>query len=514
MELEQAVEHLEHAGHAGPSRLRTVVSLLIVALTAAGALVGYAAVRANTHAEESGRLRQLQVVKSELDKNRVSSLMQAADRVAVSTSDLTIRYNELQIQSNAAPNDAFLAEAAQRESAAVDAANKVDPASDKAIASLTRSANEAEQRAILLGDQTERWVHKEDVYVGIIGTLAVSLFLLGIALTVPASRIRRGFVVLSAGLAVIGVARAVATERSPLPELKPAALSALLDARQSLDKQQDDQALASLKKAVAADPEYSQAWIELSRQLTLRAVTSEKDVEAGIEATRKAIETGSKSPVTLSNLAYFEMLKGDTAAAVRDGAAAAALSPEDPEILFVEAETALGHHELAKALKLAGKAEELVTSVDGSFRDTLLSNQAADEARMAGLKVGVEADLATYFASIVEAQASIEAFKSPEPRDLHGATLTGISFLFDKDTGRYSFRADEHSHEAGDVISVRVSDADTNTFEPNFSRVALTPTGPQEVTVTADSRLTKGKYRVDVFLNGHLQKSTDLEATA
>ncbi len=170
-------------------------------------------------------------------------------------------------------------------------------------------------------------------------------------------------------------------QRKPV---KPQAYALLLRAREAVNLRSAagfTQAIALLKQALALEPDYAQAWVELGAAYGTQAGNGLAPAVSGYgnarNATLKALAIDPDNPFVHAELAWVAMaFDHDLATAARHLSRAAALSPEDDEVW-----RAAGP--LAQAL---GRAEASL-----AFREARVARDPANLVSIADLAYGYQA---------------------------------------------------------------------------------------------------------------------------
>lgn len=511
-ELHEVLERLEHAEHEHHASLRAVVTVLILIVTVLTAVTGLLAARANRHNAEAQRERAVHTVESQELAQRAYQLYgQYLDLEASSTAAYQRYATERRLAQDRTagdPTDLNREADAWNEQNGVfqDSFNKIDLAKANAAPTLT------EQEAFSDARAADAWISKEDANIGVAGLFAVCLFLLGLALTVPGRGVKWGFVGIALLLAVVGVGRALVVNVSSVHRVPEQALEAYQAGTLASYQGDSDKAVEEYQKAVEADDGYTDGWIALAEAKS-GDDTDKKALQEAVDAYEKALDLGEDGYVVHNNLGYVYLLLGENDRAEAEIDAAHDLEPDEPFVLMSEAEVALVQGDEATAQMWSDEAVDILEKFDSAFRDQFFAQlRSAD--RPALEVAGVPAErLDTIFSHLREVEASLDAFDSPEPRDLNGATLDDLKAVYQDDRGRFEITFGQNDIHDGDITSARIY----NTADESYSVYSSSPrldvaTEAGSFDFTAHTPIDAGTYRIELYLNGHFQTSTTVKS--
>lgn len=509
-ELHELVERVESIEREHHPRIRTLVTILIPVVTVLTALTSLFAARANGHAVVAQRARANDIV--------------AAERAGEDAAEQIGRYNDIntaswdayrrsvienrQAATLSGSSAALLRTQASRWATTQTFYNKQLNAFD--LPSLQTAGTLDQQRAFEAGQVGQEWVDKEDSDIGLAGLFAVALFLLGLTMTLPRASVKWGFIGVACLLAVIGIIRMVLVNVPGVHQTPAGALadySNALKAEQATsngDSSNGNTAVSQLTAATRLDPDYGQAWLALGEA---RDGSSSPDSAAAVEDYRRAIELDQGSASAYNNLSYDEVLLGRYGQAAADADSAHALQPSNPFIDMTRAEAALGSGDLAAATHWRDVAVGVLSNLDSSFRDSFFA-----QLRVADIPSLTRAGLPSQrvqqlFGPLRNVEASLDAFGSPTPRPLDGATLSGLHATYYKPRALYLMAYTANNVHAGDIVSIRVYDDSTEQYSiySSYPKYPLTTSGTGRL--TAKTPIDKGQYRIELYLNGNFQTS-------
>ena len=403
---------------------------------------------------------------------------------------------------------------------------------------------EAARRAV-----AQAWERKADRYVLTITTLAVALFLFGLALAVKGG-LRRLFTAVGCGIALLCLLSAVLTALAPTPRIASESLdlyaSGLGDAyyagilelgsaHQAVPARAD-RAIEALSRAVSLRPDYAAAYAVRGDARLVKAQAlllgggdpqgAMNELERAILDYEEAIRLGRDTSWTESSLSWSLFLSGRAAEAVAAARRALALAPQAQLrfglrlglTLLGEAKRDEAMREVEAALQWAeGHA---LASDPGTFRETI---RALDRLRPVAPPAGreeMERRLKEAFVSlthrgtitITPSGASVGplAFRTP---DEESASSASGDRVFPSGTGRVEVAFDVRGIPAGALIVLKAyrngeEDVALGTVErwtgPTTGRVQREIRAPVAGTLLG---LFAGNYQVEVYVEGELLRS-------
>ena len=515
MELQESVEHLEHAAHGPRTRLRVIVTVLILAATVEAAVVGYMAATASSNADTTARERQLHDVAAAQATLYAAGQSGLSNDISADEVDAARRAAVRNFQAGqpgvSAADRAELAAETARWSAVQHAEEVLNPAGVDSLqlyrAKVGKPATREQQLADLAGEQTEAWVRRSDVYVAVVGLLAVALFLLGLALTVPRRIIGYGFAMLALGIGAYGGVRTVLATTPELPAMSDSVLSAYTDGVVAQAAGKHTEAIADYERAVKGRPHYAQAWKQLAD--SRNSFTASTDaLHETVRDYQRAIAEGDRRANVYHFLAFTEMRLGHVGDALKDARTAHDIAPVNAQIDFALALTELLNGDSAGAQRDSRAAFALLKDQLPSDRALYFSQLRNDEAVLANAPVN-QSQLKPFFLAGREAEASYDALGGPDPTPLRGATAS-ISAVEGVNRTFYAFVYSNFA--VGRVVGIRWYDS-TSHYVASASTPALkwlyTPDGTYNGYVdNVPANLSTGTYTLELYLDGNFLSRT------
>lgn len=511
-ELHELVEHVEHAAHERHATIRSVVTVLILVVTVLTALTGLLAALASRHNDDAQRERAIHTVAAQqADEQAYQDFGQYLDLEAASTADYRRYAVEHRLAQSASGSTAASL------SAEADAWNQQNGVFQNKFNAIDLNKSDAasampEQEAFSDARAADAWVSKEDADIGVAGLFAVCLFLLGLALSVPGRGVKWGFVAIAGTLALVGVARGMVVNLSPVHRVPHKALVAY-EAGTLAGYQQDYKLAATdFRRAVDADSGYGEGWLALA-QAQSADETDHGLLQAAAASYEKALQHGEKGYLVHNNLGYVYLLLGDDKRAAAEIDTAVALAPREPYILMSEAEVGLATGDIAAADHWRDKAVAVLAGFDSGFRDQFFAQLRNQDRRALEAAKVPTARLDTFFGTLRNIEASLDAFGSPVPRTVDGASLTNLAATYQPDRGRFEVTFDQNGIHTGDITSLRVYSTADESYSPYSSTPRIdVATEPGDFTFTAHTPIDQGEWRIELYLNGNFQTSITVKS--
>lgn len=194
-------------------------------------------------------------------------------------------------------------------------------------AEVTVGPDEARLRQEAQAELADDHGSKADTFVAILTVLAVSLFLLGLSLTVE-GRSRRLLVIPGVGIAVICLGWAVITAAREVPRTPERAIRAVAEGNRLVTRGDPEAAVEEFSRAIELRPDYATAFglradahfLAGSDQLLsgFISITDPENLARAIEDSEKAVELGAGDDVgVVGGLGFYHFLEGDLGAAER-----------------------------------------------------------------------------------------------------------------------------------------------------------------------------------------------------
>jgi hypothetical protein len=318
------------------SRVTAVAIALITLLAAAVGFLHATAVRQGGAAEVEAQRLGVQAFGVLVEAETQAQLELGA--FAASVEDTAMRWSLVQQAhaGNATDRAALLAEAETWAELAAIGAGRTSIADDPRYAPegdlafpqrfLTERSRDgfvlsARQDAVV--EYGSAWGARAGAYTAILAVLAVSVYLLGMSMTVPGRRARQTFVAVGAVMAVGGAGWALINWLSPPVRAPDAAAEYFADGRvaQLTATTQEEYAAAAAEftDAIALRPTFGQAYVNRanatiyagSPQLgAYLSLTSPEAVRAGRDDLRRAMALGIETRRVVGNLGFYSFLIG------------------------------------------------------------------------------------------------------------------------------------------------------------------------------------------------------------
>jgi len=203
----------------------------------------------------------------------------------------------------------------------------------------------------------DAWDNKANTYVVHLTLLAVSLFLLGLAGTIATDATRVIFVVLGIAISVVAVGWAAKTWAEPVPDRRKAgdAIEQYAQAEGLMWQDRDKEAIPLLDKAVAASPDFADAYLERGRAyLNL----DPPDYTKALADLRKGAELDPSVEGIFLNLAWCQYNLGDFATSIESCNQGIAARPNDVALQLQRALSTLASGDVDGARKAYTAVEE------------------------------------------------------------------------------------------------------------------------------------------------------------
>ena len=510
--LEEVHEHLEHLEHVASRKFKTVITVMVLLVTGAATVAGVLVALWSGHESAAQSARQ------ELAAEAVSADLHANALYAANSDQQDQATEEgwqaafLRLYKDGADattaslleQQAKVANAQQKQVSTVSTAQLDDAAAKQTIA-----GQESQAKASEASD----FASKGSGALTVISILAVSLFLLGLAPTVPVQFTRWLFV----GLAVVGLVvsavrlSVVATGSSDIPT------SACIDdyAHATFATTYEDQ-IKELKGVVSSCAGYADAYQQLANaQSGLGTKQAFLDAETNY---RKALDLRpAYAAILYNNLATAQLFDGHVAQARDSLDHAVELDPHNEVTLASQAEQRAFAGDTTGADRYLDKALQLVAAHGSYFRQQYFQSLRLDYQLTQDMGIHTKATDAFYL-RVKNAEASLDVYGKATPGDAHGATISSLTVR--KAGGKrgdqglatlgfqyQGFRAGDHLsvrwYQYGEFFSLTQSQVDTTvgsngdgSLDPDTAYVVPTP---------------PGSWTVEVYLNGNLLKSATFD---
>lgn len=510
--LEEVHEHLEHLEHVASRKFKTVITVMVLLVTGAATVAGVLVALWSGHESAAQSARQelaAEAVSADLHANALyaaNSDQQDQQTEAGWQAAFLRLYKDGTDSTTAAllEQQAQVADKQAKQGTTVSTAQLNDAAAKQTI---------ADQESQAKASEASDFAGKGSGALTVISILAVALFLLGLAPTIPVQFTRWLFV----GLAVVGLVvsgarlAVVATRSSDIPT------SACIDdyAHATFATTYEDQ-IKELKGVVSRCSSYADAYQQLANaQSGLGTKKGFLDAETNY---RKALDLRpAYAAILYNNLATAQLFDGHVAQAQDSLDRAMQLDPKNEVTLASKAEQRAFSGDTAGADRYLDKALALVATHGSYFRQQYFQSLRLDYQLTQDMGIHTKATDAFYLL-VRNAEASLDVYGKPTPGDPHGATIS--SLIVRKASGKngaaglatlgfsyQGFRAGDHLsvrwYEYGEFFSLTQSQVDGKissdgggTLSPDTSYIVPTP---------------EGSWTVEVYLNGNLLNSATFD---
>lgn len=328
---------------------KKLVAMVVVSITFFGAIVGYLQTTASNNEEVQARDAQIAAVAgfgTQIDADsRYSAAydVYAEDRLAKRRS--LVAQARARLVRDQPSREALLRESARHASVREALTSLTPLLSDKRysegndpafpnrfFADAVVDADKARLRQMARAELVNDYGGKADAYVAVLTVLAVSLFLVGLSLTVS-GRGRKLLFYPGLGLAIWCVVWSGFITARRVHETPVRAINAVAEGNRLLSQQQFDEAVSSFDQAIDARGDYGFAFARRSDALFLQgspqagedfvSITSEKNLAAAIDDAETAIANGEGANLGLVGslgFNYFLAEKFDDAERLTDRA--------------------------------------------------------------------------------------------------------------------------------------------------------------------------------------------------
>jgi tetratricopeptide (TPR) repeat protein len=529
--LHEAHEHIEHLEHRPASRLKVVVTVTILLVTMLTTLAGVMAAIWSARESDAQRARQQATAESlkagleataqqsAIDQG-IDDVTEAQWRSAFLNADAALVESPSLIKQLRAQADAATKAADEAQGALPQGADYADYA--KYVAKLRQPALVQEELAKAHAHESEGWLTKNNGALAVVSMLALSLFLLGLTLTINNRHTQIGFTVLSIVMTVVAGARLGQIAASPIVVASESCIDRYAEAGTDASAGELDKATATLRDVVADCSRFEDAWLALANDRFADG-SAPAMVEAR-DAYQRALDVAdAKSAELYNDLGYAQTLAKDFSAAKQNLDKAAELAPENPVIMMSRAELAIARGDRASAEKFLDEGFKTVADLGPYFRNQFFFASLRTD-RIAFATAGIKGKaIDDFFLTTRQAEAVLDAPGMTRQLDSHGASITDL--VFKKSATKLGEIADfvtigfaYHGLEPGDVISLRFYGNDRTTFDLTASLTAVASAqngliGSGTEVPDRDFRLglsNTGETTLEVYLNGVSQGEVSL----
>ena len=393
---------------------KRMIALIVVLITLFGSVVAYL---------QSVQSNEEDVAARDAQRDAISGLGAQVDASAAFSSDLRIGTEvDVQLQRevlnagrvnalNGDPNsDVHLAAAEQFAAAraAIAALTPIDlgdPATIAAdFAAGNESADAARLRQVVEADRANDHGGKADSYVAVLTVLAVSLFLLGLSLTVQG---RTRYVLAAPGVAIalVCIAWTVLIATTGVTKVSQRAVLLVAEGQRLQDAGDFEGAIEAYTEAIGDSPDFAAAFARRADarfqqgaaqvgQTSFISITSEEALEDAVDDTEEALARGATDDIiTLADAAFLLFLDRDFGRSAELSQQALDLNDSLAPVWFNlgVAELAQGNERAAERAYREGR-QVLADAPDEGTRAAVLSGARTDLSVLRGLVDGDELD--------------------------------------------------------------------------------------------------------------------------
>jgi tetratricopeptide (TPR) repeat protein len=529
--LHEAHEQIEQLDEKPESRLKVVITVMILVVTMLTTAAGVLAAIWSAHQSETQRERQQAATTSLQESVTVNAQLRAVDALKDDIKEATWRKTFLHVYTLELADRAMdtvlqhqadsAAEVAKQLTARLPAGSKSDAYSDK----LYEPSLADSQLASAYAQESAGWLEKHNGALAVVSILALSLFLLGLALTLGNRPTQIGFTALAMVMTVVGGARLLQVQLSDITAPTEACIHTAASANADFVVNQYSDAATKLRKAVADCPDYGAAWSQLANAYFYYGVAAyNKNIARPAwaraeEADQRALDVADiKSGVVYNDVAFMQILNHHYDAAAQNLVKAHELSPESHYVLGTLAELAIARGDETKADEYLKEAALTLKDAGPYFRDQyFFTSLRYDSGYFATAGItGPKVD--AFFARAREYEAMLDVKNMAHPLDTHGAQVNNLVFrksdtVLGRTAGFVTIGYGYHGLEVGDVISLRFYGYGDTYYDPTASLTETVAAGSPLVgdgTEQADTdyRLKlsyKYETTMEVYLNGVFQ---------
>jgi cytochrome c-type biogenesis protein CcmH/NrfG len=529
--LHEAHEQIEQLEEKPESRLKAVVIVAILVVTMLTTAAGVLSAIWSAHYSETQRERQQAATTSLQESVGVNAQLRAVDALKDDIKEATWRKTFLHVytlelsdhamntvlQKQADSSGAVAKQLGERLPAGANKDNYADVLSEPALAD--------SQLASAYAKESSGWLEKQNGALAVVSILALSLFLLGLALTIGNRATQLGFTVLAIVMTVVGGVRLLQVQLTDITAPTEHCIHVASGANADLVVNQYKDAAAKLRDVVAECPDYGNAWSQLANTYFYQGVASYNKKIAHTtwaqaeEADQRALDAADvKTGVLYNDLAFMQILNHDYTAATQNLAKAHELSPESHYVLGTLAELAIAQGDEKTADEYLKDAALTLKDAGPYFRDQyFFTSLRYDNGYFA--TAGITGQKVTdFFAKAREYEAMLDVKNMAHPLDTHGASVSNLVFrksdsVLGRTAGFITIGYSYHGLQPGDVVSLRFYSYGDTYYDPTASLTVTSTSsnglvGDGTEQPDSDYRLKlsyKYETTMEVYLNGVFQ---------
>jgi tetratricopeptide (TPR) repeat protein len=396
---------------------------------------------------------------------------------------------------------------------------------------LSRDGYVDEEREQTLLQQSRDWSDKANGYVAVLSTLSVALFLAGLSLTLS-SWVR--FILAAAGvvLTITCLVWVLVLLIQPVAVIPEAAIQRFVDGRihYTLDTQRGSDytdAIADFDAAVHLAPAYGQAYFYRSRANTDASLTGKHlDTQQAINDAKQAIALGDTISSVYGNLGWLYYLNGQYNSALSNTESALSMSPNDCYLPFNQGLTLLALNRAQLAADAYNVAIDCAERQSSAARFTnYLDSGVTDLNDLAAARPDLQPIVQSAIRKLKEALAQTRTYGQLKPNPV-GAQFEPLTFGTSLDAdGNVTGTADQFP-QTTTILYAQLKYAGMQKHNTWMARWLLNgieylttvyPTWDYEaggnawVSLSNNAGLNSGDYHLDLFVDGQLVQSGDVQ---
>ena len=507
---------------------KRLVAVLVVSITFFGAVIGYLQTVASNEEEKAARDGNVAAVTSFATQVEASTEFRTAYDVyteskLVQQRQLIAHNRGLLVQDPTAALESARWENVRQSFQQLSPLLSEERFSDDADprfperfgAKVNESPNRVRLQQAARAELVEDFGGKADAYVAVLTVLAVSLFLIGLSLTV-AGRGRRFLFIPGVGLALACVLWAALITAREVSRTPARAINAVAEGDRLAEEKRFDEAIEAYTEAIDARPDYGIAFGHRADAHFLAgspqsgsnfvSITDEESLKKATADGEKAVEHGADTDLSVvASLGFQYFLAQDYGKAARFTSDALDLNDQRPELWFNRGVIELARGNNDEALEAYAEAVRLTAALPFEFVRTDLFGAARTDLEILARNEENRAKVAQSIQERIthaEADLRVDGGLDDVPR---GASVEGIELATQGNFVTASISFDNVPADSN-VTAVWYLRGDRN--EPFSQPGAL---NGFEVTTDDDAEHftsafrgcgTSGQYRVDVYVEG------------
>jgi tetratricopeptide (TPR) repeat protein len=518
--LSEAHEEIKHLEHISTSKLKTVLAVSILLVTMLTTLAGVLAAVWSAKQSETQRARQEATAESLKSSLEATTQQASVDQTLDDFSEAAWRSAFLNVDSLEVSDNSLTTALQTQANQATKVQNTIEASLPKGAsaagysAKLRQPSTVSAEEAKADAQRSVGWLAKNNGALAVVSMLALSLFLLGLALTMTNRLVQLGFTALALVMTIVAGARLIQVAAAPIVVASTSCIDRYGEAVTAANSGQTNDAKQTLDAVVGDCAQFTDAWTALGQVRFDPSSASARTTSQ--QAFQRALDVAdAKSADLYNNVGYIETVNKDFTDAKANLDTALDMAPENPVVLASEAELAAARGDSTGADEYLDDALKIVAQHGPYFRDEFFFAALRSDERdfaAAGLN---GAEVSQFFLRGREAEASIGALGTIHPGDTHGARITGL--ILKKSATKLGEIADfvtigftYHDLRVGDHISVRFY-SNGVTYDPIASipnqvvasNSTLVGSGIEQPDSHFRLGLTnKGETTMEVYLNG------------